>query len=206
MNDTPTALPGSSRSKYAQWWPILVGPVALVILILTAGQFGGVTVKEIAEPISPPILGLATVIFALRAWRTGNPLCWVLAGLGFAFTCREIHFTGTNTGIKVALAILIVWTILWRKLLIEAARNIPHSRWVAASALTYTLSKMVEKRLFRAGRLGIIPNEDAIHITLEEGMELVAHLLLLVAAVMGAWKAWGGEDQVPEPKSEAISE
>lgn len=202
MNDTPTAPLKSSNNKYLQWWPMLIAPAALITLISIAGQFGKLTMKSFAEPISPPILALATVIFALTAWRRRNPLCWVLTGLAFSFTCREIHFYGTHKGITVALAVLAVWTILWRERLLAAARNISHSRWVAASAFTYVLSKLVEKRVFRAERLPLIPNEDAIHITLEEGMELVAHLLLLLSAVMGAWiasKAPGNPAEASRP-------
>jgi hypothetical protein len=185
----------------------LIGLATLIILICIALQFSSLNLrmKGFAEPISPPILALATVIFVLRAWRTGNPLCAVLAGLAFSFTCREIHFDGTDKGIKVALAVLIVWTILWRKRLIAAARDISHSRWVLASALTYALSKLVEKRVFKSGRLEIIPNEEAIHVTLEEGMELVAHLLLLLSTVMGAWKIRSSQDKIPSPPGESDS-
>ena len=196
MKDTPTAADASPYSKFTRFWPLLVGPAALVVLACISESVGSVRMKFLCEPISPPILILATLIFALRAWRTGTPLCWVLTGLGFAFTCREIHFAGTDLGIKIALAILIVWTIVWRKRLWEAAGNISHSRWVSASAFTYLISKLIEKRVFSAKRLGLIPNEDAIHVPLEEAMEVVAHLLLLLAAVMGAWMAWRAEDRV----------
>jgi hypothetical protein len=174
-----------------------------VIWVLVAERFEQGEVKVFSEPISPPLLALAAVIFAFRAWRTGNPLCAVLAGLAVAFTCREIHFKGTDVGIKVALGVLAVWTVLWRKRLIVAARNIAHVRWVAAAALMYVLCRIVEKRAFSAEHLGIIPNEDLIHVTLEEGLELVAHLLLLLSAVMGGWKAAirRGEANRPTPQS-----
>jgi len=203
VTDTPTTESLSPYSKYTRWWPTLIGPAALVVWVLIAGRFAPAEVKVFSEPISPPLLALAAVIFALRAWRTGNPLCAVLTGLAVAFTCREIHFAGTDTGIYVALAVLAIWTVLWRKRLIAAAANISHSRWVAASALTYALCRVVEKRVFKAERLGIIPNEGAIHITLEEGLELVAHLLLLLSAVMGGWKASTrrGESNHPAPQS-----
>ena len=188
MKDTPTAQLASPISKCARWWPVLIAPLAVIVWVLIAEQFKAGDVKAFSEPISPPILAIAALIFALRAWKTGNPLCAVLAGLAVAFTCREIHFEGTDIGIKVALAMLAVWTILWRKRLIVAARNIYHVRWVAASALTYVLCRVIEKRAFSAKHLAIIPNEGVIHITLEEGLELVAHLLLLLAAVMGGWK------------------
>ena len=188
MKDTPKAQPASTLYKYVRWWPVLIAPLSVMVWVLIAEQFNAGEVKAFSEPISPPILAMAGLIFALRAWKTGNPLCAVLAGLAVAFTCREIHFAGTDVGIKVALAILAVWTILWRKRLIVAARNVCHVRWVAASALTYVMCRVIEKRAFSADHLAIIPNEGAIHVTLEEGLELVAHLLLLLSAVMGGWK------------------
>ncbi len=184
---------------------MLIGPTVLVILVCIANKFS-IAIKGLAEPISPPILALATVIFAFTAWRTKNPLCWVLAGLGFAFTCREIHFAGTNMGIVVALVVLAVWTVLWRKRLIAAAGNISHSRWVLASAVTYVVSKLVEKRVFRAERLAIIPNEKAIHVALEEGMELVAHLLLLLSAVIGASMAWSARNKADDAPDQTKSQ
>ena len=203
MKDTSTARPCRPYSKYIRWWPALIGPAALVILVFVAGLFEPGAMKRYSEPVSPPLLGMAAALLALRAWRTGNPLCAILAGLAVAFTCREIHFAGTDIGIKVALAVLLVWTVLWRKRLAEPLRNITHVRWVAASALTYALCILVQKRVFKPKYLGMIPNEGVIHITLEEGLELAAHLLLLLSAVMGSWKAsTGHSDPVrPTPQS-----
>ena len=186
MTDT---LDARSYWKYLGWWPVLIGPAVLVALVFLAELLDPGATKYYPELISPPLLGIAAALFALRAWRTGNPLCMILTGLAVAFTFREIHFEWTNIGIKVALGVLVVWTVLWRKRLAGAVGNIAHIRWVAASALTYALSMVVAKRVFRAERLAIIPNEGVIHITLEEGLELAAHLLLLLSAVMGGWKA-----------------
>ena len=189
MRDTSTARPCRPYSKYTRWWPALIGPAALVALVFVAERFDPGVMKHYSELVSPPLLGVAAILFALRTWRTGNPLCAILTGLAVAFTCREIHFSGTGIGVKVALAVLVVWTVHWRKRLAGAVGNIAHVRWVAASALTYVLSMVVAKRVFSAKHLGMIPNEDVIHITLEEGLELAAHLLLLLSAVMGGWKA-----------------
>ena len=189
VKNTSTPRPCRPRSKYVRWWPVLIGPAVLVALVFVAERFDLGAMKRYSEPVSPPLLAAAAALFALRAWRTRNPFCLILAGLAVAFTCREIHFEWTNVGIKVALGALVVWTVLWRKRLVEPLRNITHVRWVAAAALTYALCMLVQKRVFKPERLGIIPNEDVIHVTLEEGLELVAHLLLLLSAFMGAWKA-----------------
>jgi len=201
--DTPKTKTPGTFSKYARWWPVLIAPAALVVWVLIAERFEAGKVKVFSEPLSPPLLALTALIFALRAWRTGNPLCAILTGLAVAFTCREIHFAGTDKGIYAALVALVVWTVLWRKRVIAACGNISHSRWVAAAALTYVLSMVVSRRVFSAKHLGLIPNEDVIHIPLEEGLELVAHLLLLLSAVMGGWKASTrrGESTPPAPQS-----
>ena len=201
MRDTSTARPRRSYSKYTRWWPALIGPGVLVALVFVTERFDHSAIKYYSELVSPPLLGAATAVFALRTWRTGNPLCAILTGLAVAFTCREIHFRGTDIGIKVALAVLVVWTVLWRKRLAEPLGDITHVRWVAASALTYALSMVVAKRVFSAKHLGIIPNEDVIHITLEEGLELVAHLLLLLSAVMGGPKASIHRDDPAPPNA-----
>jgi len=203
VKNTSTAQPCCSYSKYIRWWPALIGPAVLVALVFLAERLDPGSMKYYPELISPPLLGIAAALFALRAWRTGNPLCAILTGLAVAFTCREIHFEGTDIGVKVALGILVVWTVLWRKRLAGAVGNITHVRWVVASALTYALSMVVAKRVFSSEHLGMIPNEGVIHVTLEEGLELTAHLLLLLSAVMGGWKisTRRGDSDRPVPQS-----
>jgi hypothetical protein len=188
VNDISNTESLNPYSKCVRWWPTLLAPLAMLVMIVLSGWLDAGTMKIYAEPVSPPLLALAAVCFALRAWKTRNPLCAILTGLAFAFTCREIHFTGTDLGVKVALVVLVVWTVLWRKRLTTPIANIKHVRWVLASGFTYALCMLVQKRVFSAKHLGMIPNEDAIHIPLEEGLELVAHLLLLLSAVMGGWK------------------
>jgi len=157
--------------------------------VFAAGRFDPGVMKRYPEIVSPWLLGVVTAVFALRTWRTGNPLCAILTGLALAFTCREIHFSGTGRGVKIAVVVLAVWAVAWRKRLTRPIRDIAHVRWVVASGLTYALSVVIAKRTFAARHLALIPNEEAIHITLEEGLELAAHLLLLLSAVMGSWKA-----------------
>jgi len=144
--------------------------------------------KYYSEIVSPWLLGAVAAVFALRRWRTGNPLCAILAGLAVAFTCREIHFAGTDVGVKVALGVLVIWAVVWRRRLAGPIRDTGQFAWVIASGLAYALSMVVAKRVFSARHLALIPNEEVIHVTLEEGLELAAHLLLLLSAVMGSWK------------------
>jgi hypothetical protein len=199
-NDTPGN--ASKISKCLQWWPVLLAPLSLVVLIFIAQRVDTTYAKVHSESVSPTILGIATAIFALRAWRTRNPLYMVLTGLAFAFTCREIHFVGTTRGVRVALVILVIWCIHWRKRLRQATRNVSHVRWVAAAAAMYAMSVIVAKRVFSEKHLGMIPNEDALHIPLEEGLELLAHLLLLLTSIMGSWKLFKLDNQPEEQTSD----
>ena len=202
-NDKPgnsASISISKISKCLQWWPVLLAPLSLLVLTFIAQQVDTTNAKRYSEMVSPTILGIATAVFALRSWRTRNPLYMVLTGLAVAFTCREIHFAGTTHGIKVALVILVIWTVYWRKRLFQSAGNVSHVRWVAASASMYAMSMIIAKRVFSEKHLGMIPNEKALHIPLEEGLELLAHLLLLLAAIMGSWKLFKLDNQ-PEKQT-----
>ena len=187
--DTSPGAPGPGRwTRHLLWWPCLIGP-AVVALIVASGikdEMG--LVKPVCEAISPWLLGVVTVAYAFRAWRTRSELCMILTCLAAAFVCREIHFAGTSVGVKVAAGALLVWGVARRKHLTAAFRDRVHIAWVAASAATYILSVLVAKNVFRADRIGIIPDEAHVGVSIEEGLELAAHVVFLVSAVLGSWR------------------
>lgn len=192
MANPPDASPGAPGprrwTRHLLWWPCLIGP-AVVVLVVASGikdEMG--LVKPVSEAVSPWLLGVVTAAYALRAWRTRSELCMILTCLAAAFVCREIHFAGTSAGVKVAAGALLVWTVARRKHLTAAFRDRMHIAWVAASAATYILSVLVAKNVFRADRIGLIPDEAHVGVSIEEGLELTAHVLFLASSVLGSWR------------------
>ena len=181
--------PGPRRwTRHLLWWPCLIGPAVAALVVASGIKDEMGLVKPVSEEISPWLLGVVTGAYALRAWRTRSELCMILTCLAAAFVCREIHFAGTSAGVKVAAGALLVWTVARRKHLTEAFRDRVHIAWVAASAGTYILSVLVAKNVFRGDRIGIIPDEAHVGVSIEEGLELTAHVLFLASALLGGWR------------------
>lgn len=167
---------------------LLIGPAVAALIVASGIKDEMGLVKPVSEAISPWLLGVVTGAYALRAWRTRSELCMILTCLAAAFICREIHFAGTSAGVKAVAGALLVWAVARRKHLGAAFRDGVHIAWVAASAATYILSILVAKNVFRADRIGIIPDEAHVGVSIEEGLELTAHLLFLASALLGSWR------------------
>jgi hypothetical protein len=151
------------------------------------------------------LTGVALLCQSAR-WYTGrNPVHKWLAFLALAFLCREIHFEGTGEGVYVALGILLVWGWLSRERLLEGAAVGRLGQWVLATGWTYLLSQLIARRVFRYIHL---PDEQGMHVMLEEVVENVAHILLIITAFadrFGADKAddlkGQSSDQSSDPSS-----
>jgi len=184
MNARDEAHPTNKRGKTSPY-PLLAGPLAVAASVAASAawpeRFQDLQVW--LEKPAPYLVALATAIYAARAARTRNPLHVLLAVLGAALTCREIHFAGTGTGVYVALAALAAWAVLWRKRLREPLRDYRHVAWVLAAAAAYILSQVIARRAFR-----FIPGEHAIHRSLEECAETAAHAVFIVSALVGSWR------------------
>jgi hypothetical protein len=187
----------SDLDRYDPLWfrkvsylPMLLPLSGLVLLIGAGAAFPAWfhRLQNWLEVPAPFLVGLAGVIYAGKALRTGNRLYILLAALAAALTCREIHFAGTSRGVYVALGVLALWATLWHRRLHRPLRNWRHTSWLLATFAAYFLSQLIARRAFR-----FVPGEHAIHRSLEEGAETVAHLTFIVTACLAghARKPWG---------------
>ncbi len=134
------------------------------------------------------LTSIALLCHAVR-WRSGhNPVHQWLTFLALAFLCREIHFAGTGKGVYIALVVLLIWGWRSRKQLIEGAAQGRLGQWVLATGWTYFLSQFIARRVFRHLYL---PNEDGMHIMLEEAVENMAHIVLITTAFADRFGASG---------------
>jgi hypothetical protein len=172
-------------------WPCLLSlvPVALVIAGYNMGWewIGGGSSKYTYEVVAVPLTALAAALFAVRAVVTRHRLFVLLAVQAAVFCCREIHFTGTHKGVYVATAVVAAWALIWAMKYREGLRpeNVDwrQASFLVAAVVTYALAIVIQKRVFK-----FVPGEPGVHVPLEEATESMAHLLLVLSAVIGRWR------------------
>ena len=181
---SPYSLPLTRISKLWQWWPLLLGP-STMLTVYTAyfAKYPGFYNKRIHETLALIILSLVVLNFLSCALLYRRLIHIVLSVLTAALFCREWHFAGTSTGIYIALALIGIWSFVYRKKLMEAIKSGPLKSWLNATFLTYILSQLIARRVFRS----LLPMENELHVPLEEVVETTAHLMLLVASII-AWR------------------
>ena len=100
----------AARRQYGQWWPILLGPMAMLLVYLAKmiGQQWIVS-RGFNESIALALVGVCIVGFAVQTIIFRSEFHLFMAVLCGAFFCREWHFAGTSNGIYVALGALCFW-------------------------------------------------------------------------------------------------
>jgi hypothetical protein len=176
---------GASWTSEVNWWLLLLGPLGVAGCVAHSrfDKEGFIQLQFMLERPAPYLVGLAAILYIIRTAVTRNPLHMLLAALTVSFTMREFHFFGTGRGIYVALAIIVVWGVLWRDRIADPLTDWRHTSWLIATFAVYLLSQIIARRAFRG-----IPGEHEIHRPLEECVETIAHLMFIVTALMGSWR------------------
>lgn len=170
---------------YAKWWPLLLGPAAmLLVYIAYLYHLERFFSRRINEDIALILLCIALINFCLQACVFRSNFYLFMACLSGAFFCREWHFYGTSIGIYVVLALLAFWWIKQKDVFDRSIGNGRFRIWLVAVFVTYLLSQLIARRVFRYVHLSF---EGHLHTHLEESVETAAHLML-IAASFTAWK------------------
>jgi len=161
-------------------------PLAAFLTVYLAYFAGWTTFyeKRTHEILALPILATAFFVYFARTCRERHPLFILLTALTGAFFFREWHFSGTSTGIYVALVVLAVLAWKWKEALKILHQWHPMKVWLLAAFLTYGLSQFTARRGFRVLHL---PLEYELHVGLEEVLETSAHLMLLYISFL-SWR------------------
>jgi hypothetical protein len=174
------------------WGSLLVWPAFLILAYAGFFAHSFVVRKGFNEILAPIVLGLAGLVFVARWRQERQPLMLILSVLDVALFCRELHFAGTTKGIYVALALIAVWAMLWWRNIATDLEESDTTGVLLFALMTYALSQAVARRAFR----GILPLEaqsDLFRTGLEELLENVAHLSMLLVAVLG-FPRWDEEE------------
>jgi hypothetical protein len=130
-------------------------------------------------------MSIAVILFLVRSLLYRLEIDYILLTMAVNFLCREIHFVGTDNGVVIVAAIVLVW-IIYRKDQIWA--NIENARAVqialAGTVFTYSLSIIISRRVFSVEYLGLLPNEANVHVALEEILENIAHLYFICTGIL----------------------
>jgi len=165
------------------WWSLLLGPAAVAVVVLASRVYPAFDQLDAQlDRIAPFLVICPVAVYAVRVLVTRNPLSMVLWVLSASLFCRELHFAGTDTGIYVMVAGVVIWAVAWRNLLAESLKDRRHTIWLLATLSAYLLSQLIARRVFR-----FVPGEQAIHSKLEEGVETMGHLMLFVTSLSGRW-------------------
>ena len=139
--------------------------------------------KSRLENAGVVLIAIALGANAVRYYVRRNPVHLVFSALALAFFCREVHFTGTGSGVYVALVLIGAWVFLWRRKLAPSLFVRTFRVWLGSTAVTYVLSQLIARRVFRKLNL---PYEDEVNVPLEELVENVAHVMFLITSLIGA--------------------
>lgn len=184
--------PAQAWHKHINWWLLLIPPISAGVGVLVsrmAPEFFQTLQVQLEGP-APYMMFAVALLYGVRSVATWNRLCMVLTGLAAIFAMREFHWEWTHHGVYYMLATLGVWALLWVKHLAGPLRDWRHTSWLIATFAAYVLSQVIARRAFR-----VIPGEHHIHRSLEEWAEVTAHLMFLLAALVGYWPKARKADQ-----------
>ena len=190
MIDVNADFPGYDPNwwRKVNWWLMGIAPPAILASVLFSRFYPDAfhKLQWWLEYPAPYMIALVAAMYLIRAVRTSNPLYIILVALTISLTCREFHFTGTHRGIYVALIGIAVWVGVWHKRMHRPLRDFRHTSWLLATMAAYVLSQVIARRAFR-----FIPGEQAIHRSLEECAETIAHVMFIVTSLVGTWRRYG---------------
>ena len=180
-----------TRRSVISFWPFLMWILPLMAVYglghLGLGHLCG---RRMNELIALPLVLISVVGYGLLAWQRRNEFALVMFVLSLGFFCREWHFAGTSKGVYVVAAFVGIWFVYRRKSIGALIKNTPVELWLWSACLCYGMGVLIARRVFAEKYLGLLPMEEHYHISLEETMETMAHVML-AATCLVAWLQFG---------------
>lgn len=176
--------------RWRQWWPLAIGPAG-ILFVYAAHAMGwkAVLAKANLEFLALWLTLGSAMALAIR-WRlTREPVYLVLAALAVAFLCREFHWEWTSKAVYAAVAAIGIWGYVWRGRIVPYLSVHPSFLlWLMSTAFMYFFSQVIARRAFRH----VLPDEQLLHVSLEEIAETLAHTMLLIGSFL---PLYGGKDR-----------
>ncbi len=161
--------------RYWIYIPSLCGVLSVYAL--------GITNEDKASNESLAIVIMATVslIALISLIKNQKYIDKVLTGVAIAFLCREIHFYGTHQGVYIVVALIAIWAFIKNK---QIFLELERFKFLKLSFSGIIFSYFIALLIQRRGLRHILPNEDTLHIPLEEVTENIAHSFFLLTVII----------------------
>ena len=179
------------------FFPVWIG----VLLGYGLNEIGlhGQALKAPCEVVAIWLMSAVVILFLYRVVRFRQALDIAFLILGVGFLCREIHFSGTDTGVYVVALIAFFYGWSRRNIILAGLSGRPLLKTVIFCMIwSYAISILIQRRVFRH----ILPSEQAVHIGLEEITENVAHLFFGLVALTAFLPAKKTPDAPPAEDGE----
>ena len=170
--------------SYRGIWCFIPAIVGMVFVYWAENNAKYLILKEYHEILAICLMGIAVILFLVRSLLYRLEIDYILLTMAVNFLCREIHFIGTDNAVVIVAAIVFVWIIYWKDRIwgnIENAKSVQVA--LVGTTFTYFLSIVIARRVFSVDNLGLLPNEQDVHVALEEILENIAHLYLILTGV-----------------------
>ena len=151
------------------------------------------------------LLGITISILIVAAIRFRNMASMFFLVLAINFLIREMDKTPlhlpyfgdvmlkTKSYIYVALGVMTAWGIWQEKKLFGFLSSYPLVKIMFLGLCSsYAFSQVIARRLFK--HIPLLPNEEQLHIPLEEMTETTAHILFLMMALVILWYSFFRRD------------
>ncbi len=139
------------------------------------------------EVLGPLLLMVAALAYFVKLAVTRNLTYCVIGVIVAVLLFREIYWDAPRSLSKgmifPVLGLAFAWLLLWRDLIDMPRANKVHTILFFGAVMLYAFGQLVERRALKS----VLPQEKAIHTAIEESCEIVAHLVLISAAVFGSW-------------------
>ena len=165
-------------------WCFIPAILGIIFVYWADNHSKNLILKEYHEVLAIFLMSVAVILFLVRSLVYRLEIDYILLTMATNFLCREIHFTGTDNGVVIVGAIVLVWIFYWKdriRINIENAKLIQIALF--GTAFTYFLAILVGRRVFSIDHLGLLPNEANLHVALEEVLENIAHLYLIFIGI-----------------------
>jgi len=137
------------------------------------------------EVLAIILMGLVVLVFLVRALLYRLDIDYVLLLMAANFLCRELHFTGTDDAVVIIAALTLAWVVYRKDRILETIEGAELFQIAMTGTIfTYFLSILIQRRVFKPTRLPLLPNEELMHVSLEEVMENIAHAYFLICGVV----------------------
>jgi hypothetical protein len=165
-------------------WCFVPAILGIIFVYWADNYSSNLILKEYHEVLAICLMSIAVILFLVRSLLYRLEFDYILLAIAVNFLCREIHFIGTDNGVVIVGAIVLVWIFYWKA---RIWRNIENARLVqlavVGTVFTYFLAILVQRRVFSIDHLALLPNEAILHGPLEEVLENIAHLYLVFIGI-----------------------